>query len=825
MVVKVTIKDNRFILIESRVENLIKISKIFTYQDMSNCFVGGKFKKENIKDVCFLITSPKTPTSALLPIGFLYELEKYLIHENAKYVIHDERKSDTWKYTYDEIQKSLGYIELYDYQVESVQKCLDLKSGIIKASTGAGKTEIFISLCKLTNKKTLILFARIALAQQTLNRMKKAGLDAGIVQGSKIDDKHQIVMATVQSGHKLNKLEDYEMIIIDECFPSGTFVHTDSGIMNIRNIVENKLTPNVLSYNEEKAIFEYRKVYDWYKKTTEELYNISVDNKISKIKATPNHPFYLEDFSTKRADELKIGDKIISIISNKICNRRCRSLTPDRKSALLGIALGNGYIYKTKNKARIRLTYEEKHLEYLNDIITLFNIFTDKVPREYNSSKNSYQIISQSSIEIKEIYDKLYQNRKKTIYNVFDDLNEISLAYWIMDNGYIDIYYLRDGTEKWLYRIATYCFTEAEHDFMIQKFKEKFDLDCTKEFDKTKNVWSIHFNRESSEKLANMIAPYILRSMEYKLPFIMRNTPKYVYEKERNFSVSIIKSIEVLKIHKDVYNISVENNHNYIINSGYLVKNCHRASGDQYRELMRRSKARYRFGFSATPFVKDQYKAALVRMWIGSLIYEVDSRKLLQEKRIATPTIRMIPISEPKNISHCRWPVVENVGIVENSYRNRIIVNLTKMLKGQTLILVKLLDHGDYLNENIPNSVWLSGKNKDKERNDIIKRFDAGEDFVLIASTIFDEGIDIKTVKHVILCGGGASYVKILQRIGRGMRVTETKTTVDVYDFYDTTNDILERHAKERIKTYKKEGYDDIRMVDETLIKKLGKLQ
>lgn len=468
MVVKITIKDNRFALIESRTENLIKIAKIFTYQDMSNCFVGGRFKKENIKNVCFLTTSAKTPTSALLPIGFLYELEKYLEHEEAQFKTNDERKSDVWTYTDSQIEKSLGYLDLYDYQIESVQKCLDRKSGVVKASTGAGKTEIFISLCKLTNKKTLILFARIALAQQTLTRMKKAGLDAGIVQGNKIDENHQIVMATVQSGHKLKDLEKYDMIIVDE---------------------------------------------------------------------------------------------------------------------------------------------------------------------------------------------------------------------------------------------------------------------------------------------------------------------------------------------------------------------CHRASGDQYKDLLRRSRARYRFGFSATPFVKDKYKAALVRMWIGPLIYEVDPKKLLAEERIATPTIRMIPISDPGNISLCKWPRVEKLGIVENSYRNRVVVNLAKMLKGQTLILVKLLDHGDYLGENIPNSVWLSGKNKDKERDAIIKRFDDGEDFVLIASTIFDEGIDIKSVQHIILAGGGASYVKILQRIGRGMRVTDTKKTVDVYDFYDSTNDILKRHAEERIKTYKKEGYDDIRMVDEALIQKLGKLQ
>jgi len=139
MVVKITIKDNRFALVESRTENLNKLAKIFTYQDMSNCFVGGRFKKENIKNVCFLTTSPKTPTSAILPIGFLWELEKYLEHEESNFKVFDERKTESWSLTYEEIEKSLGYLNLYDYQVEAVQRCLDRKSGIIKASTGAGK--------------------------------------------------------------------------------------------------------------------------------------------------------------------------------------------------------------------------------------------------------------------------------------------------------------------------------------------------------------------------------------------------------------------------------------------------------------------------------------------------------------------------------------------------------------------------------------------------------------------------------------------------------------------------------------------------------------
>ncbi|HPV57579.1 MAG TPA: hypothetical protein PKW61_10660, partial [Tenuifilaceae bacterium] len=62
----------------------------------------------------------------------------------------------------------------------------------------------------------------------------------------------------------------------------------------------------------------------------------------------------------------------------------------------------------------------------------------------------------------------------------------------------------------------------------------------------------------------------------------------------------------------------------------------------------------------------------------------------------------------------------------------------------------------------------------------------------------------------------GKSYEKSLQRVGRGMRLNYdkdgniTKTTVRIFDFYDETHPILERHAKERIKFFEDEGYEVI---------------
>lgn len=254
-----------------------------------------------------------------------------------------------------------------------------------------------------------------------------------------------------------------------------------------------------------------------------------------------------------------------------------------------------------------------------------------------------------------------------------------------------------------------------------------------------------------------------------------------------------------------------------------IVDECHRASSEQYQDVLASNSFKYRFGFSATPFVKDKYKVARTKAFLGDLILEVDPKKLVKHKRIAMPTIHMIPIDQPLWLDGKMWRSAEKWGIVENQYRNRVIANLCKGLKGQILILVKMVDHGKMLEEQIDNSIFLYGETKVKDREEIVQRFRDGEEIVLIASTIFDEGVDIKNVNHVIIAGGGASYVKTLQRLGRGLRITETKKSVDIFDFYDTTNEILLRHAKKRIKTYEDEGFDQIKMRTKQFTDQLSK--
>ena len=236
----------------------------------------------------------------------------------------------------------------------------------------------------------------------------------------------------------------------------------------------------------------------------------------------------------------------------------------------------------------------------------------------------------------------------------------------------------------------------------------------------------------------------------------------------------------------------------------------HRCRSSSYHKVLRKSQFEYSFGFSATPFIKDKYKNALVKKWIGDIEFTIPASVLVEQKRIAEPIIKIIEIVSPHTISELKWPEIEQKGIIENSYRNGMIYKIA-MNNAFTLILVKRIFHGKILEEMIPNSIFLSGIDENIEREKVIEKFKMG-DIILIASTIFDEGISINAIKNLVIASGGSSQIKSLQRLGRGLRIDEDKKTVNIYDFMDLTNPILERHSKSRISDYKKEGFKNIKL-------------
>ena len=158
-----------------------------------------------------------------------------------------------------------------------------------------------------------------------------------------------------------------------------------------------------------------------------------------------------------------------------------------------------------------------------------------------------------------------------------------------------------------------------------------------------------------------------------------------------------------------------------------------------------------------------------------------------------------------------KYPTVYREYIVENDVRNMKIVKIAQKLveKGRrALILVKNIKHGKTLLSMFPKKTviyFVKGNVKSEERNRIRKEFTEGKIDIIIASVVYDQGVDLPNLDALILAGSGKSAGRTLQRIGRVIRAHPGKKDAIVIDFIDNAKYLLD-HTTSRIETFKREA-------------------
>lgn len=237
-----------------------------------------------------------------------------------------------------------------------------------------------------------------------------------------------------------------------------------------------------------------------------------------------------------------------------------------------------------------------------------------------------------------------------------------------------------------------------------------------------------------------------------------------------------------------------------------IVDEAHHASSSIYQDLFKKVPFLFRFGFSATPKVSDDYKWALTRQFMGSIIYEINAKILMDKKVLAKPTIYILK-------HECRptldWESGYQLNIIHNNKRNKKVKELVDTKDLSTLIIVRYIDHGKELKKMIPSAVFLSGESPVEDRQRAIQDFEEKKIKTIIATSIFNEGISINAIQLLIIASGGKSSIEVAQRLGRSLRVDpkRNKYTVDVYDFLDEGNRFTEKHSRQRIDIYTKSGF------------------
>lgn len=249
-----------------------------------------------------------------------------------------------------------------------------------------------------------------------------------------------------------------------------------------------------------------------------------------------------------------------------------------------------------------------------------------------------------------------------------------------------------------------------------------------------------------------------------------------------------------------------------------LVDECHRSSSKSFQDFLASFGCPLKYGFSASPSNGNLLDFARIRQQLGSIIIQIKSNELMDNGVMAKAKINLVKVDCPETFD---YPSANDLGIVHNKARNEVIKNIVEKHReeGYICILVSILEHGKELNEVIPGSVYLKGEDPLNKRMEVINKFNNGEIPVLIGTNILQEGISISNMKTLIMASGGKAVTATIQRIGRVLRITKEKRQGVFYDFIDAGNKYLFKHSKQRLSLYKKEGYDDISILDANLTK------
>ena len=241
-----------------------------------------------------------------------------------------------------------------------------------------------------------------------------------------------------------------------------------------------------------------------------------------------------------------------------------------------------------------------------------------------------------------------------------------------------------------------------------------------------------------------------------------------------------------------------------------VLEEAHESSGTGYFEVCNACKhAAYRLALTATPFMKDDEESNMRLMAVsGPIGMRVSEKMLIDRGILARPFFKFIPVNQRVKYLQKRtqWQSAYRIGIVENDYRNDLIVQEALKAKKHGLSVMCLVlykTHGTLLkkkmNEAGLKASFIFGENNANERQEKLQELASGDIDVLIGSTILDVGVDVPAVGMVILAGGGKAEVALRQRIGRGLRAKKHGANVCfVVDFEDGYNNHLIAHSAQR---------------------------
>ena len=261
-----------------------------------------------------------------------------------------------------------------------------------------------------------------------------------------------------------------------------------------------------------------------------------------------------------------------------------------------------------------------------------------------------------------------------------------------------------------------------------------------------------------------------------------------------------------------------------------IVDEVHNAKSLSINSIMKKCiNADYKYGFTGT-MPKEQSDVYNIIGYIGPVLYEQISKNLIDKGVLSQIAIANLLLKYPSDMVERNKNRIYNEEvntICTYSERNKVFEYLFKHMedKQNSIILCHLIDHlkliESYLKNHLDSKYTIYiiyGDIKPSERELIRKTMNEKSNVILLGTySCLSTGLNINKLHNVIFASSYKSRIKVLQSIGRGLRLHESKSKMILYDLVDDmtwttrTGSIgknhIYKHWEERLKYYDEQGF------------------
>lgn len=267
---------------------------------------------------------------------------------------------------------------------------------------------------------------------------------------------------------------------------------------------------------------------------------------------------------------------------------------------------------------------------------------------------------------------------------------------------------------------------------------------------------------------------------------------------------------------------------------GYvIIDEAHHGTANTYRKILSYFKPKFTLGLTATPDRTDGEDLLEV---FQNVAHKLDLETAVNIGELVP--IRCIRVKTNVDISNVKINGIKyNTQDLESKLfvpeRNKVILDtyIDFVKDKKTVVFCASVKHAkeiaDLFKENNINAEAVSGGMHNTERKKILKEYENGDINVLCACDLLNEGWDSPNTQVLFMARPTMSKTLYTQQLGRGMRLSENKEYLMVFDFIDNAslfNTPYSLHRMFNIKEYRPGEYvlapENKRKLDRDLLEK-----